>query len=1076
MLRRLLSAEYNRRSLLKPLFWLNTIKLALDDVYTRLSIVSRRKTDFVLEGNEVDMFNIFRTLNKGEDAMVLVEGSPGIGKTAFCLKISHDWAKGTIPNESSFPMFELVLLLKCRDIHGDVIEAIVDQLLPEDIYQNARKNVVHFIKDIHNQERILIILDGLDELPETAEIYVEKLLQRRILPFCYVLATSRQEKGIEVRQNVDFDVLLQIKGFKEADAYDYIRKHFRHLGHDYEPKGERLIEAIQKNSDLHELLSNPLNLLLLCVVFECYEGNLPSCRSDFYHIIVVCLLRRYCAKHNLKVTGAADDSDVVSDKALMRHFEDSLLVLGELAWRCLKEGRVSFREEELVEFESTPESLAARKLGLVFKEASLRKINPQHEYFFFHKTFQEYLAAFYLAHMLLKQMVDFSELNFYRDLVERYRQVFVFMSGILGGEAGVLFEQIGKKLKDKNWDWHKCPGVVATFFHDCFSESRNYEQVAMALCSSIPFPQTITIDLSGKEITTEWFTILNACTSSSQLQPPVHLAIRSVFDNVPANVNYDLLADFVAFNTSLQTLSFSVRFMIEEIATLLCRVLRVDSTAYSFTLEVTCSNISSVEVGAISDSLAANKTLTTITFQLPCKILEDYVAILDKGLSADTPLTSIVLKTFGPWTETEAELLRKILLNRSLTSQSLAVGGKMHDSLATSVSEGLVANSSLKSLALIFCGKLSHSGLSVLKEGFLGNRSLESLQLKVFGELPTNWANICGTLQSAIKSTTSFTVYPDTTGMVGNSQVAFLCPVLKENISASKLHSVTVNIWGELDCSGATDLCKLLIASSASCVNLNMNGRITDSVADCLFRHFNKLDTLSYLSIDIRGEVMGDGKKTLQRLSSDQIYFFAFNVHSFNSGNKICREVCLSTDDSSPITPVFTKVKDGCITKLSVSINNPDSISEDWKCNLFEGLSKSESLTTLNLRFNNFCLIKNIDALWDAVGENVTLTTLNLTVNNSCDTGGDWARGLVYGLVKNTSLTTLSLTVNNYSNDSDIFGDLTHVMGDGLAKNTSLTTLSLTVNNYSNDSDMIGDWTRGEMREYLRHGVVSQSL
>ena len=1064
MLRRLLSAEYNRRSLLKPLFWLNTIKLALEDVYTRLSIVSRRKTDFVLEGNEVDMFNIFRTLNKGEDAMVLVEGSPGIGKTTFCLKISHDWAKGTIPNESSFPLFELVLLLKCRDFHGNVMEAIVDQLLPEDMDQNAKKNVVHYIKDIHNQERILIILDGLDELPKTAESSVDKLLHRRILPFCYVLATSRQEKGIEVRQNVDFDVLLQIKGFTEADSYDYIRKHFRHLGKDYEPKGGRLIKAIQENSYLHELPSNPLNLLLLCVVFECYEGNLPSCRTDLYQIIVICLLRRYCAKHNLKVTagaadGAADDSDVVSDEALMRHFEDSFLVLGELAWRCLKEDRFSFREEELVEFESAHKSLAARKLGLVFKEASLRKINPQHEYFFFHKTFQEYLAAFYLAHMLLKQMVDFSELNFYRDLVERYRQVFVFMSGILGGEAGLLFEQIGKKLKDENWDWCNCSEEEATFFHECFSESRNYEKVAMALCSFIPFPQTVTIDLSDEDLKTEWFIILNACTSFSHLQLPVHLAIRNLDYNIWANVNSDLLVDFMAFNTRLQTLSFSVMYMTEEITTLLCRLLRVDSTAYSFTLEVTCSNISSVEVVAISDSLAANKTLTTVSFQLPCKILEDYVAILDKGLSADTPLTSIVLKTFGPWTETEAELLRKILLNRSLTSQSLAVGGKMHDSLATSVSEGLVANSSLKSLALIFCGKLSHSGLSLLKEGFLGNRSLESLQLKVFGELPTNWANICGTLQSAIKSTTSFTVYPDITGMVGNSQVAFLCPVLKENISASKLHSVTVNIWGELDCSGATDLCKLLIASSASCVNLNMNGRITDSVADCLFRHFNKLDTLSYLSIDIRGEVMEDGKNTLQRLSSDQIYFFAFNVHSFNSGNKICREVCLSTDDSSPITPVFAKVKDGCVTKLSVSINNPGSISEDWKCNLFEGLAKNECVTTLNLVFNKMYLVENIGGLGDGLGKNTSLTTLSLTVNNYGYMRGDLTGGLCDGLGKNTSLTTLSLTVNIYCYMGEKW---TLGLCDGLGKNMSLTTLSLTVNNYSEmKGDLTGDLCDG---------------
>ena len=120
-------------------------------------------------------------------------------------------------------------MLKCRDIHGDVTEAIVDQLLPERMNQNDTKNVVHYIKDIHNQEKSLIIYDGLDELPKTAESYVDKLPHERILPFCHVLASSRQEEGIVKRQNVEFDVILQIKGFTESNSYNYIRKYFRHL-------------------------------------------------------------------------------------------------------------------------------------------------------------------------------------------------------------------------------------------------------------------------------------------------------------------------------------------------------------------------------------------------------------------------------------------------------------------------------------------------------------------------------------------------------------------------------------------------------------------------------------------------------------------------------------------------------------------------------------------------------------------------------------------------------------------------------------------------------------------------------
>ena len=484
MITKHLRAEYNRRSLLKPLLWENTLKLPLDDVYTNLSIVSRRKTDFRLEDRTVDMFDIFKTLNKGDDSMVLVEGSPGIGKTTFCLKISHDWANQKIPSESAFPVFKLLLLMKCRDIRGDIIDAIIDQLLPME--GKFKEKLIDYIKDVHNQEKILVILDGLDELPEAGKSHVDKLLRRRMLPLCFVLATSRQEKGIEVRQEVDFDVLLQIEGFTEADSFEYIRKHFSHLGLDHVAKGERLIQSILENTFLHALPSNPLNLLLLCVVFEDYEGNLPSSRTELYHIIVCCLLRRYCAKNNVKAA--------VDDKALEEQFKDSLLALGQLAWRCLQNDRFSFREEELAEFERRKKHLAARKLGLVFKEASVKKINPQHEYHFFHKTFQEYLAALYLAHKLLEEKVNvFHDLKLsFADITRKYNQVFIFVSGILGQATCNLFRQIGENLKVECWNWLNCTEQEATFFTECFSESGEAEQMAMTLCSFIPFPQSVT--------------------------------------------------------------------------------------------------------------------------------------------------------------------------------------------------------------------------------------------------------------------------------------------------------------------------------------------------------------------------------------------------------------------------------------------------------------------------------------------------------------------------------------------------------------------------------------------------------
>ena len=1044
MITKHLRAEYKRRSLLKPLLWENTLKLPLDDVYTNLSMVSRRKTDFRLEDRTVNMFDIFKTLNKGDDSMVLVEGSPGIGKTTFCLKISNDWANQKIPSESAFSVFKLLLLLKCRDIRGDIIDAIVDQLLPME--GKVKEKLLDYIKDVHNQENILVVLDGLDELPEAGESHVDKLLTRRMLPLCYVLATSRQEKGIEVRQEVDFDVLLQIEGFTEVDSFEYIRKHFSHLGRDHVAKGERLIQSILENTFLHALPSNPLNLLLLSVVFEDYDGNLPSSQTELYHIIVDCLLRRYCAKNNVKAA--------VDDKAREKQFKDSLLVLGQLAWSCLQEDRFSFREEELEEFESTIETLAARKLGLVFKEASAKKIDPQHEYHFFHKTFQEYLAALYLAHKLLEEKVNvFHDLKLsFDDITRKYNQVFIFVSGILGEATCNLFRQIGENLKVECWNWLKCTMQEATFFTECFSESGEAEQMAMTLCSFIPFPQSVIIDVS--DFREGVLSVANACKSFSQLQLPVHGTVYFVDDQLDLRSVQEFLASY----SRLETIVFFVFSVKENPTGVVCNALQVNSSLHSFTLQTNC-RFSSEEAAAIGDNLAANKTLRTVTLKLLGELGEHWATVLEKGLSGDTPLTSVVLEINGSVREGDTVTLNNLFLNRSLQSFSLTIYGDMKDSLATSVSEILAADSYLKSLTLIVHGSVSCSAFISLKKSVLENGSLKSLVLKVFGELPENWINICEALYAAKKSSLSLTIEPHLLSKITSSQVACLRPILlEEKFGVLKLHSLTVKIWGELSDIGASDLCKLLMASRVSCVtnnttklNLNIHGRVTDGVAICLVENFDKVKSLFDLSINIRGEVTRDGKSTLQALTCNPKFSFTSNIREVKTDDEISEEVKLSGVDSSSLPSEFTKVESVCsrVRKMIMNCDSPMYLSEeDWGCSLADFLAKFVSLATLCFSLNNRNGISEgwLGGLWSGLAQNTSITTLNITINNYNDMVEHWMGKLGSGLAQNTSITALSITLNNYSEISE---DWIDKMGSDLAKNTSITMLSISVNNYS---------------------------
>ena len=1038
------------------------MKLPLEDVYTRLKMLSRRNTDFRLENKEVGMYDIFDspkiskddillgvsqledseedmddTLKEEKDSIVLVEGSPGIGKTTFCLKIAYDWANGKIPKGCSFPEFNIVLLLKCRDIDGDIIKAVDEQLLPED--DDVKKELRDYIQDIHNQKQVLIILDGLDELPKGAEHHVDRLLQRRMFPFCFLLATSRQERGIELRQNVNFDVLLQIEGFTDKGAFQYIRKHFRLLGPEHLSKGERLIKAIQENSFLNALPSNPLNLLLLCVVFEDYEGELPSRRTELYQIIVRCILRRFCAKNNLE---APKD-----DEALEKKFEQSLLALGELAWKCLLEDRLSFREGELAKFEEMYPDLAARISGLVFKEASLKKINPQHEYHFFHKTFQEYLAAAYLAFLLLKKDVNILkefQLDFFDEVVETYLEVFLFLSGILGVKASILFRQIGEKLESEDWDWLKCLEPDASFFTESFSESGNAEEVAMTLFSFIPFPLTVDVRERDDNSYSSFFEVAKYCRNFSQLRHPVHLSVCCGQDDKDDDEVISAF-DYLKSCPKLQSLLVSgLKYLGNAFYDGLCQ----NSTLTSVTLRTFQSSSSDI-TDIVGDSLAASNTLTSVTFELFNEWGEAWARALGKGLSADTPLKSVVLKIYGSLSDTAILALKRVLLNTSLTSVLITIFGDMQDLLATALCEGLSEQAVLKSFTLIVFGSLSESGIVFLKRGFLQNCSVDTLEVKVFGELPDSWANVVKGIISANRAKQSCTFHPDTSGNIAAAKVACLTPVLAK--SSFNLEQ-TLNVWGELSCEVIEAVGRLLVNSTPYRLTLNIHGNTFDDVASSLMSYL-KIEKCAHLvTFNVWGELTTDGKAAIERFSgvnhNANLKVIVHDLVSDCSPDGL--DFCI--DEPSLLPSVFTKVEDTGTSELSLTISG---VSDDWAQGLNDGLTNSTSLTTLALTIEN-CPGENVgwmQRLLEVVLENTSLATLALTLTlySLTDKGID----LSNSLAKNASLTALSLTINSHIGDSYF---LWSVLCNGLASNKSLHTLTLTINDYSGTA---GYWMRG---------------
>ena len=1058
---KLLKAEYKRRSQLRPLLWDSTIELPLDDVYTRLKIVSRRKADFRVDDNEVNVLDIFRALDKGEDVMTLVEGSPGIGKTTFCLKLAYDWAHGKIPAECSFPKFEIVLLLKCRDIHEDIMETISEQLLPEDMEEKIKERLFDFIKDFHNQEKTLIILDGLDELPKDSERYVDKLLQRRILSFCYVLATSRQERGIDVRKKYGFDILLEIKGFTESDAFDYIRKHFKNIGPLHSSKGESLIKEMEENTLLHALRNNPLNLLLLCVIYEDYEGNLPSSRSELYQVIVLCLLRRLCVKHNLEAPK--------EDSALEKQFEETILALGELAWLCLLSDRYCFLESELAALERRYKGLVSRHVGLVYKEESLRRLKPQHEYYFLHKTFQEYLAAAFIAHKLRGNQLRLFERLSFHELVKKYREVFLFVSGILGRDASILFTQIGEELKNRGeWDWYWCTqsGVVtmddgereddwddwdnddeenqgweaATFLTKSISETGHAEKMAETFCFCLPFPAHVEISLPSFY---KIYDVLEAFRKFSNLQKPVCLTFHDRLRLKDSD--YQTVVEYIQVCSKLQTLSIFTPAMKSDLANALHKGLSGNTTLSEFTLEV-CGSIPCEAAVVIGELLASCKSLKNVKFLL--RRVQDvaWASAIETGLSADTLLSSVSLSVRWSLSETAVHGLGKLLSNESLTSFSLNIFGDMQDVVAAAISKGIAQQTALKSIDLGIDGNLSHFAANVLERGLLENRTLKDMKMSVRGRVPDNWQALVKRVRLGNKTLVTLSVYPGSCGRITHNQLAYFCPgadVVERGLQ-TKQH-LTVVLWGELSFDGAEALFEALVLSPLTSLTLKVHGKFTYRMADCIARYIRRHKTLCSMKIDIWGELDPGTGAILQGLSDNHVTV-QVNVHDVCVvPDELCNGLDVCIDSIESLSSVLNAIKDTREEKIKVKIINDDGASQDWTNLVGDALAENKTVTALDVTINNHKTNVTADLgkdLGKSLLRSSSLTVLNLAINNYSNMAKGWECRLVNCLAKVTSLTTLSLAIEDHGAQRTAEESL----GDSLMVMTSLSTLSVVIN------------------------------
>ena len=786
--------------------WCNRFKFQMEDIFTRPTIVAKEKIRGIGTTNEgINMTSVFTPHECcKQPVIVLIEGEPGIGKTTYCQKLVFDWASQQCGEwDESFPRIDVLLLLRCHEIKSTILEAIEDQLLPKQIKPEEKAMFFLFLRQ--NPSKVLLVLDGLDEVdPQKLEVFLY-LVQRKQLPGCYIVLTSCHEAGSKLRPFAD--KLFEIVGFTTTDAEGYIRKYFQHAEH----LAKALISKVKFDMDLRELTKNPLNTLLLCVIFEDLKGILPTNRTQLYMEIVLFILRRYESKNDLSNRG----------KDLLSVYKKELMILGKTALLSLRK-----RELYIDDHKGDIKESLWLKYGFVSIQSGGSKRTPCNRFVFFHKNFQEFLSGYFLAFSVIDDVTNsHSVLTDERYMGELFH-VFKFMSGIIAlrseetamsivkgiasivNETGGTSDKFLSKLRFAHEFINECKACSGSL-------SRNLDRIfgeSLQLVDVVARPSNFPRD--SKSIET-FFKALTSNTTVSSL---------NLFEWELSLEFTNLLAHTLRENTHLSSLRLSFNSIGAEGANSLAQALRVNTSLSS--LDLSNNSIGSEGADFLGLALRVNLSLSKLD--------------LSKNSIGDEGADSLA------WA---------LRVNTSLLSLDLSKN-LVGDEGADSLSQALRENTSLSSLYLC-CNFIDDKGARSLAEALTANKSLSSLNLH------SNTIGPEGAISflQVLKKSHSLSYLDLSDNFIGDAGANLLAQGLGVNIGLSSLDLSYNNIGDE----GANSLAKALkINGSLSSLYFSGNS-IGNEGANSLAQALRRNTSLS--SLDLSCNFIGDdGAKSFAQL------------------------------------------------------------------------------------------------------------------------------------------------------------------------------------------------------------------
>jgi len=358
-----------------------------------------------------------------KEQYLMVFGGPGIGKSTFLRKVGLESLKG---NQSNYKHNLTPVLLELKNFKEEEIDI---QKLIEEEFENCKFPNVHqnITKKLVKGE-LLILLDGLDEVPSTnvnnvinkIENFVDKHDKNRFILSCRTAARTTFKKFTDI----------EIVEFDDGQIQSFIDHWFSSELDQKNQTAKSCWELLQKKDykSAKELSHTPLLLTFLCLVYD-GDQSFPTNRSRLYQDALRILLVKWSGQKRLENRGLVYENLSI---------EQEEILLSEIAYFNFVSRSLLVEKKEIVKqlkdflgknF-NAPNLDGERVLKTIEIEQGIFVERARNYYAFSHLTLQEYLTAQYIYdNDLIEDVVK----KYITD--KRWQEVFLLISGLTHSRA-----------------------------------------------------------------------------------------------------------------------------------------------------------------------------------------------------------------------------------------------------------------------------------------------------------------------------------------------------------------------------------------------------------------------------------------------------------------------------------------------------------------------------------------------------------------------------------------------------------------------------------------------------------------